>query len=185
MRRNIDAWIPLLESGEVEAIVSSASACALAIKQYGHALAHDAAYAAKAARISALARDLSELLPQIVPALKSRLRAGHNQRVVVHSPCTLQHGQQLRGGIEPQLRALGFDVAVAGDEAHWCCGSAGTYSILQAELAGQLRARKLEQLTKPEPQYILSANIGCIQHLQSATLIPVRHWVELVDEVLT
>jgi glycolate oxidase iron-sulfur subunit len=184
MRRNADAWIPLLDAGDVEAIVSSASACALSIKEYGHALAGDAAYAGKAARISALARDLSELLPQLVPALKHRLRGGATKRVVFHAPCTLQHGQRLRGGVEAQLRALGFEVMVAGEESHLCCGSAGTYSILQPQLAAQLRDRKLGNLAKAAPEIILSANIGCIQHLQSGTSTRVMHWVELLDEAL-
>jgi glycolate oxidase iron-sulfur subunit len=184
MRRNIDAWIPLLDSGNVEAIISSASACALAIKDYGHALAHDAAYAEKAARISALARDLSELLPQLVPALKDRIRPALAQRVVFHAPCTLQHGQRLRGGVEEHLRALGFDVSPANDESHMCCGSAGAYSILQPQLATQLRDRKLGNLAKLEPHYILSANIGCIQHLQSGTSTKVMHWIELLDAAL-
>jgi glycolate oxidase iron-sulfur subunit len=182
MRRNIDAWTPLLDSG-VEAVISSASACALAIKEYGHALAGDAAYAGKAARISALARDLSELLPQLAPALQHRLRIAP-QRMAFHSPCTLQHGQRLRSGVEDHLRALGFDLKVAAEEAHLCCGSAGTYSILQPQLATQLRDRKLGHLAKLEPDAILSANIGCIQHLQSGTSTPVRHWIELLDEAL-
>jgi glycolate oxidase iron-sulfur subunit len=184
MRRNIDAWIPLLAAGDVEAIVSSASACALSIKEYGHALAGDAVYAGKAARISALARDLSELLPQLVPALKNQLRGGAAKRVVFHAPCTLQHGQRLRGGTEAQLRALGFEVMVAAEESHLCCGSAGTYSILQPQLAAQLRDRKLGNLAKAAPDIILSANIGCIQHLQSGTSTRVMHWVELLDEGL-
>jgi glycolate oxidase iron-sulfur subunit len=183
MRRNIDAWMPLLAAGDVEAIISSASACALSIKEYGHALAHDAAYAAKAARISALTRDLSELLPQIVPALKNQLRGGAAKRVAFHAPCTLQHGQGLRGGVEAHLRALGLEVA-AGEEAHLCCGSAGTYSILQPQLARQLRDRKLSNLGKPEPELILSANIGCIQHLQSGTTTKVMHWIEWLDEAV-
>jgi glycolate dehydrogenase iron-sulfur subunit len=184
MRRNIDCWIPLLAAGDVEAIISSASACALAIKEYGHALAGDAAYAAKAARISALARDLSELLPQLVPVLKQRLRGGNARRAVFHAPCTLQHGQRLRGGVETHLRALGFDVKAAGEESHLCCGSAGTYSILQPQLARQLRDRKLSNLGKLEPELILSANIGCIQHLQSGTTTKVMHWIEWLDEAV-
>jgi glycolate oxidase iron-sulfur subunit len=183
MRRNIDSWIPLLAAGDVEAIISSASACALAIKEYGHALAGDAAYAGKAARISALARDLSELLPQLVPVLKERLRGGNARRAVFHAPCTLQHGQRLRGGVEAHLRALGLEVA-AGEEAHLCCGSAGTYSILQPQLARQLRDRKLSNLGKLEPELILSANIGCIQHLQSGTTTKVMHWIEWLDEAV-
>jgi glycolate oxidase iron-sulfur subunit len=176
--------MPLLAAGEVEAIISSASACALSIKEYGHALSGDTAYAGKAARISALARDLSELLPQIVPALKNQPRGGAAKRVAFHAPCTLQHGQGLRGGVEAHLRALGFEVMVAGEESHLCCGSAGTYSILQPQLAAQLRDRKLKHLAKTAPEIILSANIGCIQHLQSGTSTRVMHWVELLDEEL-
>jgi glycolate oxidase iron-sulfur subunit len=184
MRRNIDAWTPQLVSGEFEAIISSASACALAIKEYGHALAHDAEYAERARRISALARDLSELLPTMVPALKGRLRAAPEGRAAFHAPCTLQHGQRLRGIVEMQLRALGFDVSAACDESHLCCGSAGAYSILQPRIAAQLRDRKLHNLAKLEPQFILSANIGCIQHLQSGTSFKVLHWIEMLDQAL-
>ena len=183
MRRNIDAWIPLLESGEVEAIVSSASACALAIKEYAHALAEDDRYRDAAARVSAAARDLSELLPDLVPALKDRVRPSAS-RVAFHPPCTLQHGLKLRGGVEAHLRTLGFDVTAPCDESHMCCGSAGTYSILQPDLAKQLRDRKLGNLAQLEPQCILSANIGCIQHLQSGTATRVAHWIELLDEAL-
>ena len=184
MRRNIDAWTPQLASGEIEAIISSASACALAIKEYGHALAHDAAYADRALRISELARDLSELLPTMVPALKDRLHAAPQSRAAFHAPCTLQHGQRLRGMVETQLRALGFDVSAACDESHLCCGSAGAYSVLQPHIAMQLRDRKLLNLSKLEPQFILSANIGCIQHLQSGTTMKVLHWIEMLDQAL-
>jgi glycolate oxidase iron-sulfur subunit len=184
MRRNIDAWMPLVAAGEVEAIISSASACSLAIKEYGYALSGDAEYADKAARISALARDLCELLPQLVPALKLKLRPEGRARLALHPPCTLQHGQGLRGVIEPHLRALGFDVRVAGIESHLCCGSAGTYSITQPEIARSLRDRKLEHLTALEPQIIVSANVGCIQHLQSGTKTRVMHWIEALDAAL-
>jgi len=183
MRRNIDAWMPLVSGGSPQAIISSASACSLAIKQYAHALSGDADYAENAVRISALARDLSELLPDIAAALKDRLRPGV-QRLVFHPPCTLQHGQALRGGVETHLRGLGFEVELASSESHLCCGSAGTYSILQPQLATELRDRKLKQLTLPQPQAIVSANIGCIQHLQSGTSIPVKHWIEVLDECL-
>jgi glycolate oxidase iron-sulfur subunit len=184
MRRTIDAWMPLVAAGNIEAIVTSASACSLAIKEYGHALSGDAQYAEQAARISALARDLSELLPQLVPALQGRLRTGALPRLALHPPCTLQHGQGLKVGIESHLRTLGFDIGVAGSESHLCCGSAGTYSLLQPQLAMQLRDRKLENLAQLEPQCIVSANMGCIQHLQSGTATPVKHWVEVLDEAL-
>jgi glycolate oxidase iron-sulfur subunit len=184
MRRNIDAWLPMVAAGDIDAIVASASACSLAIKEYGHALREDTEYAGKAAHISALARDLSELLPQLVPAVKDRVRLDGFKRLAFHAPCTLQHGQKLNGGIETHMRALGFDVAVAESESHFCCGSAGTYSILQPQLAASLRDRKLGYLAKLEPQYIVSANMGCIQHLQSGTATPVKHWVEVLDEAL-
>jgi glycolate oxidase iron-sulfur subunit len=184
MRRNIDVWIPLLAAGDIEAIISTASACALAIKDYGHALAADSAYAEKAARISALARDVSEFLPELVPVLKDRIRAGAARRVVFHSPCTLQHGQKLRGGVEQHLRALGIEVTTAPEENHLCCGSAGAYSILQPQLGEQLRDRKLDCLGKLAPDVILSANVGCIQHLQSGTSTKVMHWIEALDEAL-
>ena len=192
MRRNIDAWWPLVQGltsqGKVEAIVMNASGCGVTVKDYGHALAHDAAYADKARRISELTRDLSELLPALVPALLPALQNKRQhvatRRLAFHPPCTLQHGQQLRGGVETHLTALGFDVAVAPNESHLCCGSAGTYSVLQPKLAYQLRDRKLQNLAPLEPQAIISANIGCIQHLQTGTATPVKHWIEVVDEAL-
>ena len=186
MRRNIDAWWPLVDRGEVEAIVMNASGCGVTVKEYGHALKHDPAYAERAARISALTRDLSELLPDLVPRLKPQLKHAADGRLMFHPPCTLQHGQQLRGGVETGLRELGFDVQVAAVEAHLCCGSAGTYSVLQPETAHVLRDRKLGHLQAGDapPRAILSANIGCIQHLQSGTATPVRHWIELIDEAL-
>jgi glycolate oxidase iron-sulfur subunit len=184
-RRNIDAWWPRVAQGGIEAIVMNASACGLAVKQYGEALRGDPAYAQMAARVSALARDLSELLPDIVPLIKGKLRSGLPGPIAVHTPCTLQHGQGLRGGVEAQLTALGFEVRPAAREGHLCCGSAGTYSVLQPVLARALRDRKLAALTGTHPQGIASANVGCIQHLQSGTGLPVRHWVEWVDEALS
>ena len=188
MRRNIDAWWPMIEGltsqGKVEAIVMNASGCGVTVKDYGHALAHDADYAEKARRVSALTRDLSELLPDLVPALKPKMRKTKTRQLAFHPPCTLQHGQQLRGGVETHLSALGFEVRLAGAESHLCCGSAGTYSVLQPELALRLRDRKLKHLAPLEAQAIVSANIGCIQHLQSGTATPVRHWVEVLDEAL-
>ena len=160
------------------------SGCGVTVKDYGHALAHDADYADKATRISALTKDLSELLPDLVDALKPKLKASAPQRLAFHPPCTLQHGQQLRGGVETHLGALGFDVSIATNESHLCCGSAGTYSVLQPKLAYELRDRKLSHLAPLEAQTIISANIGCIQHLQSGTTTPVRHWVEVLDDAL-
>jgi len=187
MRRNIDAWWPLVEGltaqGKVEAIVMNASGCGVTVKEYARHLRHDPAYAERAAKISALTKDLSELLPDLVPKLKPRLH-GRRPKLAYHPPCTLQHGQQLRGGVEGGLRELGFDVQLAATESHLCCGSAGTYSVLQPELSGQLRERKLGQLLPLAPEAIVSANVGCIQHLQGGTGIPVRHWVEVLDEAL-
>jgi glycolate oxidase iron-sulfur subunit len=183
MRRNIDAWWPLVD--EVEAIVMNASGCGVTVKGYGHALAHDPAYADKARRIAEKTRDLSELLPALVPVLKPRLKKPRWRDLVFHPPCTLQHGQQLRGGVEIHLRNMGFNVTVASVESHLCCGSAGTYSVLQPELALKLRDRKLRHLEATRPQAIVSANVGCITHLQSGTDLPTLHWVEVVDEALS
>jgi len=194
MRRNIDAWWPHVapDSGAgVEAIVMNASGCGVTVKEYGYHLQDDPAYAVKAARISELTRDLSELLPELVPALKSvrpELVEGIARsatRIAFHPPCTLQHGQQLRGGVEQHLGALGFDVKIASCEAHLCCGSAGTYSVLNPEIAFQLRDRKLANLGEMTPEVIVSANIGCITHLQSGTATPVRHWIEVLDDSLS
>jgi len=184
MRANIDAWWPHVERGEVEAVVMNASGCGVTVRDYGHILKDDAAYAAKAKRIAELTRDLSEMLPELVPMLKARVRAPEGV-VAYHPPCTLQHGQKLRNGVEVNLRALGFDVQVAKSESHLCCGSAGTYSVLQPELAYPLRDRKLGHLNQLQPTTIASANIGCITHLQSGSAVPVRHWVELLDAALT
>jgi len=187
MRANIDAWWPLIDSGAVEAIVMNASGCGVTVKEYGHTLRLDPAYADKAARVSALTKDLSELLPALVPVLKDRVEANPqvtSGQLAFHPPCTLQHGQQLKGGVEKHLAELGFKVSVAGCEAHLCCGSAGTYSVLNPELSYALRDRKLGHLAELAPNTIVSANIGCITHLQSGTSTPVRHWVELLDEAL-
>ena len=187
MRRNIDAWWPHVEPasglGEgvaVEAIVMNASGCGVTVKDYGHILRDDPLYADKAARVSALTRDLSEMLPELVAALRGRVSVTVGQ-IAFHPPCTLQHGQQLRGGVEKHLGGLGFHIKTAGCEAHLCCGSAGTYSVLQPDIAYQLRDRKLGHLGEMAPDVIVSANIGCITHLQSGTATPVRHWVELLD----
>ena len=184
MRRNIDAWWPSVVSGKVEAIVMNASGCGATVKDYGHALAHDEAYADKARRISELTRDLSELLPDLVPRLQPRLHRKPTARLAFHPPCTMQHAQQLRGGVETHLGALGFDVQLSPNESHLCCGSAGTYSVLQPTLAYQLRDRKLANLAEVDATVIVSANVGCIQHLQTGTPTPVRHWIEVLDEAL-
>ncbi len=183
MRANIDAWWPRVESGEVEAIVMNASGCGVTVKEYGHHLRHDAHYAAKARRIGDLTRDLSELLPELVPSLQGKVRPAPGL-LAFHPPCTLQHGQQLRGGVETGLAQLGFTVRVALNESHLCCGSAGTYSVLHPQMAHELRDRKLGHLGEMAPQAIISANIGCITHLQGGTRTPVKHWVEVLDEAL-
>jgi glycolate oxidase iron-sulfur subunit len=182
MRANIDAWWPYVESG-VEAIVMNASGCGVTVKEYDHMLRDDPLYAAKAARISGLTKDLSELLPLIVDQLRGKVTAKGGQ-VAFHPPCSLQHGQQLRGGVEKHLNELGFQVRVSNNESHLCCGSAGTYSVLNPKLAYQLRDRKLGNLSEMQPEVIVSANIGCIAHLQSGTATPVKHWVEMLDEAL-
>ena len=183
MRANIDAWWPSIAGGQVEALVMNASGCGVTVKEYGHVLAGDAAYAAKAKRVSELTRDLSELLPELAPALRGRLQPPPGT-FAFHPPCTLQHGQKLRGGVERHLGELGFDVRVAPGESHLCCGSAGTYSVLQPQLAQTLRDRKLGHLGELQPTAIISANIGCITHLQSGTATPVKHWVEVLDACL-
>ncbi|HTT10868.1 MAG TPA: glycolate oxidase subunit GlcF [Burkholderiaceae bacterium] len=183
MRANIDAWWPHVEAG-AEAIVMNASGCGAMVKEYGHLLRNDAAYAEKARRIADLTRDLAELLPALIGSLQARLRPdAAAERVVFHPPCTLQHGQKISGVVEGMLGALGAEVAPVG-ESHLCCGSAGTYSVLQPELAYRLRDRKLGNLQAPEPAAILSANVGCITHLQSGTATRVEHWIEWLDRRL-
>ena len=187
MRANVDAWWPYVERGEVEAIVINASGCGVTVKEYGHLLQGDPAYAKRAARISALARDVSELLPELAELLQGRVRVPA-EAFAYHPPCTLQHGQKLRGGVERGLAALGFELRLARVESHLCCGSAGTYSVLHPELAQPLRERKLgalgEVFPDQPPAAILSGNVGCIQHLQGGTDTPVRHWIEVLDDAL-
>lgn len=185
MRANIDAWWPLIEQQQIEAVVMNASGCGVTVKEYGHVLRDDSAYAAKAKRISALTRDVSELLPELLPLLRPLVRPPEaHAPIAYHPPCTLQHGQQLKGGVEKSLIELGFPIRTATNEAHLCCGSAGTYSVLNPELSMTLRDRKLGHLNALAPQVMVSANIGCITHLQSGTATPVKHWIELLDEHL-
>jgi glycolate oxidase iron-sulfur subunit len=175
MRALIDAWWPAVERGEVEAIVMTASGCGVTVKEYGHLLAHDPRYAEKAARISSITRDLCEVItPEMVAASADR------GTVAFQSPCTLQHGQQLRGGVEALLASAGYTLSAVND-AHLCCGSAGTYSLLHPEISGELRSRKLAALQDGRPNVIATANIGCLAHLQGGTATPVRHWIELID----
>src|SRR5882672_646559 len=175
MRALIDAWWPAVESGEVEAIVVTASGCGVTVKEYGHLLERDPRYRDKAARISSIARDLCEVItPDMVSASAAR------GTVAFQSPCTLQHGQQLRDGVEALLAKAGYALTVVND-AHLCCGSAGTYSLLQPAISGELRGRKLAALEAGRPEVIATANIGCLMHLQGGTATPVRHWIELID----
>jgi glycolate oxidase iron-sulfur subunit len=180
VRRNIDAWWPHVEQG-IEAIVVTASGCGVMVKDYGHFLAQEPAYAARASRIAELARDPIEIVTaewrKIAPLVA--MDQGP-QRVAFHPPCTLQHGMQIRGQVEEIILALGHSLLPVAD-AHTCCGSAGTYSILQPKLAGELKANKLRALEASRPNVIATANIGCMTHLESGTRTPVRHWVELLD----
>ncbi len=186
-RRNIDAWFPMIESGEVEALLINASGCGAMIKDYPHLLRHDPAYAERARRVGEAMVDLAQWLPREFAAAHRAnpglLRRLPTRDVVFHPPCTLQHGQQVRGEVEAFLGGLGVLVQPVAD-AHLCCGSAGTYSVLQPVLSKSLRERKLANLQAGGPAMILSANIGCIGHLQAGTGTPVRHWVEWLDEAL-
>lgn len=186
MRRVIDAWWPHIESGSVEAIVMTASGCGAHVKEYGDLFKHDPAYAGKAARIAGLTRDASEVIAAEQARLVELLRAarvGVAQRVAFHSPCTLQHGQKMRGVVESLLAAAGYELSPVADP-HLCCGSAGTYSISQPELSKQLRDNKLAALGAGSPAVFVTANVGCQTHLQSGSATPVRHWIELIDERL-
>ncbi|GFM81680.1 glycolate oxidase iron-sulfur subunit [Pseudomonas cichorii] len=179
-RRNIDAWWPAIESG-AEAIVQTASGCGAFVKDYGHLLRHDPEYASKAAQVSALSKDLVEVLrdePLQALGIKSDLR------LAFHCPCTLQHAQKLGGEVERVLTRLGFNLTTVPD-GHLCCGSAGTYSITQPELSRQLRDNRMNALESGKPNVIATANIGCQTHLSGANRTPVRHWIELIDQALT
>ncbi len=184
-RRNIAAWWPMIEAG-AEAILINASGCGAMVKDYAHLLAHDAEWSERAQKVVSLTRDLAEWLPEQLRAgvAEGRVRARSAQRLVFHPPCTLQHGQKIRGVVEALLTSMGAKLLPVTD-SHLCCGSAGTYSVLQPELSGALRERKLGHLSAGQPEAILSANIGCITHLQAGTGTPVRHWIEWVDEQLS
>ncbi|MFO1324938.1 MAG: glycolate oxidase subunit GlcF [Burkholderiales bacterium] len=180
VRRNIDAWWPLIHRG-VEAIVVTATGCGVMVKDYGRYLAHDAAYAAKAAKIAEIARDPIEIVATEWKKIAPMIAMDQGpQRISFHSPCTLQHGMKIRGQVEEILLAIGHSLLPVAD-THLCCGSSGTYSVLQPVLAGQLKANKLAALEAPRPDVIVTANIGCLTHLESGTRTPVRHWIELLD----
>ena len=196
VKRNIDAWWPHVEAG-AEAIVVNASGCAVMVKDYGHLMRFDAAYAEKATMIASMAKDVSEIvtaewerLALVIAAKRDHatrntaMRDEPNaQKLAFHSPCTLQHGQQIRGVVERVLREIGYTLTPVAD-AHLCCGSAGTYSILHPDLSNRLKANKLAALEAGDPLVIASANVGCITHLQGGSIRPVRHWIELLDEQL-
>jgi len=182
MRRNIDAWWPYIEAG-AEAIVMTASGCGAMVAEYGHLLARDPVYAEKAARVSALMKDISEIIAtekdRVRTLLNSSLITQHSS-LAFHPPCTLQHGLKMKGQVEKLLIELGFDLTRVPD-AHLCCGSAGTYSILQPALSQQLLKNKIAALNSGQPSAIITANIGCQAHLQTATGLPVMHWIEALD----
>jgi glycolate oxidase iron-sulfur subunit len=180
VRSNIDAWWPQIEAG-AEAIVISASGCGAMIKEYGGLLANDPHYAERAVRVAALAKDLSEVVQaEDLTLLKLQVDPG---KVAVHCPCTLQHAQQLPGVVEGILTRLGVDLATTKD-SYLCCGSAGTYSILQPEMSRRLRDNKLAALCGDDPERVVTANVGCQLHLGSASEQPVQHWIELIDQTL-
>ena len=180
VRRNVDAWWPHIEQG-VEAIVVSASGCGVVVKEYEYLLRDDAQYADKAKRISALARDPVEVIAAEWKRFAPMVAMDHGpQRVAFHAPCTLQHGQQLAGRVEEILEAIGLELADV-EGGHLCCGAAGTYSILQADLSRRLKANKLAALEAGAPGVILTANVGCLTHLASGSRLPVRHWIELFE----
>ncbi|WP_116136652.1 glycolate oxidase subunit GlcF [Trinickia diaoshuihuensis] len=182
IRRNIDAWWPHVEAG-IEAIVINASGCGATVKEYGHLLRNDAAYAEKAQRITDLSRDVAEVLSGFETELAGLARRRGVHTVAYHPPCTLQHGQQIRGTVEHLLATLGVEVRLPVD-SHLCCGSAGTYSVTQPSMSYTLRDRKVQNLEALEPQMVVSGNVGCIAHLQSGTSMPVAHWVELVEHLI-
>jgi glycolate oxidase iron-sulfur subunit len=193
MRALIDAWWPYVEAADkgaaegAEAIVMTSSGCGTTVKEYGHLLAHDAAYAAKAKRIGALTKDISEVIAAESAPLKTVLAAGkagtRAPKLALQLPCSLQHGQQIKGVIEGILVAAGFELTPVAD-SHLCCGSAGTYSILQPKLAAMLKANKLAALHAGSPQAIVSANLGCLSHLQSGTALPLEHWIVALERRL-
>ena len=189
MRRNIDAWWPHVEAG-AQAIVITASGCGTLVKEYGHHLAHDPRYAEKAARIGALSKDISEVifaerdrLEELLGASLSSANAA-KPRIAFHSPCSLQHGLKIRGTVEAILVSAGFELTMVPD-SHLCCGSAGTYSILEPQLSQRLLKNKVAALESGAPEVVATANIGCLTHIQSGTAINVKHWINVLDERLT
>jgi glycolate oxidase iron-sulfur subunit len=180
MKANIDAWWPHVEAG-AEAIVITASGCGTMVADYGRLLSGDPVYAAKAARISELAKDASEIVAAERAAIATQARSDAGPKVAFHSPCSLQHGLGIRGVVESILADAGFVLTPVAD-SHLCCGSAGTYSILQPEISQQLLHNKVRALDSGKPDFIATANIGCLAHIASGTRTRVRHWIEILDE---
>ncbi len=181
MRKNIDAWWPAVEAG-AEALVMTASGCGVMVEEYGELFEHDLEYAEKAKRISALTKDISQILEQ---EDLSQLQLDQNKlaatKTAVHCPCTLQHGMKLPTNVDKLLESLGIPLAKTKDR-HMCCGSAGTYSVLQAKTAGELLDKKLSALTIDQPEQIVTSNVGCQLHMNTKSDIPVKHWIELLDQ---
>jgi glycolate oxidase iron-sulfur subunit len=178
MRRNIDAWWPFVENG-IEAIAMTASGCGSVVTDYGVLLQHDVNYAAKAKRIGELTQDISKILAK--EDLAKLGKVGSGKKIAFHAPCSLQHGQKVVGVVEQILVRAGYKLTSVSD-SHICCGSAGTYSILQSELSQQLLKNKLKALQSDAPDIIASANIGCQMHLATKSNVPVKHWIELLDK---
>ena len=184
MRLNIDAWLPLIDAGKIEASVMNATGCGAMVVEYAHHLRHDPVYVVKAERVVALVRDIAEVVAPHAQSLAQQLDVKRlPKRPVFHPPCTLQHWQGLRPLSETLFAKLGLALQPF-TESHLCCGSAGAYSVLQPEISTSLRDRKLSQLSASAPDVMLSSNIGCISHLQSGTEIAVRHWIEVIDDAL-
>ena len=196
VKRNIDAWWPAIEAG-AEAIVVTASGCGTMVAEYGHLLRNDAAYAKKATRVSELFRDVSQVIEQESATLTAKLKEKvesfpvdaevTKQKLAFHAPCSLQHGLKIRGVVEGLLRDAGFELTNVPD-GHLCCGSAGTYSLLQSELSQQLLINKVNALESGAPDVVATANIGCMAHIESglhtSSKTPILHWVELIDRRL-
>jgi len=184
MKANIDAWWPYVEAG-AEALVITASGCGTMVAEYGHLLQRDEAYAAKAARISALARDVSEVVAAERNALTAQFApASAARKIAFHSPCSLQHGLRINGSVETILRDAGYALTAVPD-AHLCCGSAGTYSILKPGISRRLLHEKIRALESGKPEAIATANIGCLAHIESGTPMPIQHWIEFIEARLS
>lgn len=184
MRANIDAWLPFVESGKIQAIVMNASGCGAMVAEYAHHLRDDPVYAPLAEKIVAYVRDIAQVVAPHAETLAQQIdQQKLPKRPVFHPPCTLQHWQGLRPESEQLLSALGLSLQPF-TETHLCCGSAGAYSVLQPEISTSLRDRKLGHINAASPDMVVSSNIGCIGHLQSGTDTPVRHWIEVVDAAL-